>query len=67
MAPTKTYIGSFSTNNGATYGVDYTDSNLRRLRKTMRAIVAGNTHQGNSGYWSIDLAGRVVAEGTVKS
>lgn len=61
------YFGSFFCNNGPTFGQGYTDSNLRRLRKLIRAIAEGNTFAGNSANWQIrDLEGKTVAEGTIQ-
>ena len=47
------YYGSWSANNGSTYGTDYTDTNFCKLRKLLRLILDGNVFYRNSGWWAI--------------
>lgn len=52
------YTGSWSVNNGSTYGYGYESNNKKELAKLMREIAQGNVFSGNIGSWSVkDVAG----------
>jgi hypothetical protein len=49
----KTYVGSWSVNNGSTYSSGYEDTNKKRLAKEMREMADGNVFQGSAGHWEV--------------
>jgi hypothetical protein len=50
------YIGSWSANNGSSYGGGYEFTNKKEAIKTMRDISRGNTFAGNVGRWHVTEA-----------
>lgn len=66
-----TYLASWSTNNGNTFG-SWTGTNVRKLRKELRAVCGSNlTGPRDAGRWSImtwseDSLPEVVACGEVQ-
>jgi len=61
----KTYYGSWSVNNGASYSAQATGgTNLQKLVKEMRDIANGNRPAGNTCSWQVmDESGEIVASG----